>query len=71
MPIDAPKEQFSPDKSAITLPNVDPTKNTGTISPPLNPAHNVNAVNSSFNANASGFAGSVNDAVMIPPPAPL
>ena len=49
----------SPAKKAIgkgtitdrALPKVAPTKNNGVTSPPLNPAPNVNPVNSIFNIN--------------------
>ena len=36
-------------------PNVAPTKNEGTISPPLNPASIVNAVKTIFHIKATGF----------------
>jgi len=43
-PTAAPIEQSSPRSGARKLPKVEPTKNTGRISPPLNPAPSVKAV---------------------------
>ena len=40
-----------PSNGAIKLPKVEPTKNTGSISPPLKPAPRVRAVNKSFRMN--------------------
>ena len=53
MPIAAPSEYSSPAISAKKLPNVAPTKNTGTISPPLKPAQRVSAVNAILRIKAS------------------
>ena len=49
----AEKELESPKRGPIAAPKVAPTKNEGTISPPLKPAPNVSAVNRIFKANAS------------------
>jgi hypothetical protein len=50
-PIAAPREQSRSSNGAIKLPKVEPTKNTGSISPPLKPAPRVRAVNKSFRMN--------------------
>ena len=51
-PIAAPIEQSIPKIHDTALPNAEPTKNAGRISPPLKPAPKVTAVNRSFRANS-------------------
>ena len=55
-PIAAPIDGSSPMKGAATQPKVEPTKNAGTISPPLKPEAMVIAVNSIFIIKAKGSA---------------
>ena len=52
----AAKPGSSPRSVPAKQPKVEPIKNTGTISPPLNPAPRVKVVKIIFNRNASGTA---------------
>ena len=71
MPSPAPKEGWSPRKGATVQPKVAPVKNTGTISPPLNPAPRVMVVKSILKKNASGRAFPPMAAWMMASPDPL
>ena len=60
-----------PMRPPATQPNVAPTKNDGTISPPLKPQPIVMAVNSAFRRKAAGWASPFNALAMIFIPVPL
>ena len=70
-PIAAPNPVFNPIIDATRFPNVAPIKKVGTISPPLNPAPRVSAVNIILSKNASGLILPVKAFSITGIPAPL
>lgn len=70
-PSDPPSDGSSPSTGAKLLANVDPTKNAGTISPPLNPVQSVQTVNRIFKIHSLHVLCPFNAFAMAAVPAPL
>ena len=70
-PIAPPSCGLSPKSGAKLFANVDPTKNDGTISPPLNPVDSVQTVKTIFKIHSDHVLSPFNAFAIAADPAPL